>query len=154
MTSKIFKNKITLRVLTTFWLTATITFAHVWREVALQLFPHLQVKNTLCQERISWPTSWMHEVKIILRKRMDMTVFTKVIYYARKKPRIEESAKMVNTHHSLQSYYSLTLTYRCVRVCSSELIRILCQHPPPGIWLSILSWPEAGRLGGRQKTSK
>ena len=51
---------------------------------------------------------------------------------------------MVNTLHSLQSYYSLTSTYRCLRVCSSELVRILCQHPLPRIWLSILSWPEAG----------
>ena len=49
-------------------------------------------------------------------------------------------------------YYSLTSTYRCLRVCSSELVRILCQHPPPGIWLSILRWPEGGRLGGQQKT--
>ena len=48
-TSKIFKNKITLLwVLTTFLLTATITFAHVWREATLQLFHStlLHIKNT------------------------------------------------------------------------------------------------------------
>ena len=48
MTSKIFKNKITLLwVLTTFYKhTATITFADVWREATLQIFSHLHVKNT------------------------------------------------------------------------------------------------------------
>ena len=47
MTSKIFRNMITLRVLTIFWLAATITFPHVWREATLQLllFPHLHIKN-------------------------------------------------------------------------------------------------------------
>ena len=58
-----------------------------------------------------------------------------------------EGTKIVNTSHALQIikyYYSLTSTYLCLRVCPSELIRILCQHPPPGIWFSIHSQ----RLGG------
>ena len=67
---------------------------------------------------------------------------------------IEGGAKIVNTHHTLQSYYPETSTYRCLRVCPSEVVRILCQHPPSCIWLSILSWPEAGQLGGQQNTSQ
>ena len=92
-------------------------------------------------------------MKIIVRKQMDMAVLAKVI--SREiEAQDRKSAKMVNTRHWLQSYYSLTSTYCCLRVCSSELVQILCQHPPPGICLSILSWPEAGRLGGQLKTSK
>jgi len=32
-------------------------------------------------------------------------------------------------------------TYHWLWVCSSEFARLLCQHLPPGIRLSILSWP-------------
>ena len=70
---------------------------------------------------------------------------------------IEEGAKMVNTRHSLESYYSLTSNLHIIdfeSVLQSSFKLILCQHPPPSIWLSILSWPEAGRLGGQQKSSK
>ena len=27
-------------------------------------------------------------------------------------------------------HHSLTSTYHCLRVCPSELVRVLCQHPP------------------------
>ena len=55
---------------------------------------------------------------------------------------MEECAKIVNTRHALQSYYyhSLTSTYHCLRVCPSELVRVLCQHPPH---LAVHSWPES-----------
>ena len=37
---------------------------------------------------------------------------------------------------SIKYYYSLTSTYLCLRVCPSELVRILCQHPPS--WYLVL----------------
>ena len=67
--------------------------------------------------------------------------------------RIRENSKHAS-RATVKYYYSLTSTYLCLRVCPSELVRILYQHPPPGNGLSILRWPEAERLGGQQKTSK
>ena len=50
---------------------------------------------------------------------------------------------------TIKYYYFLTSTYSVLRVCPSDVFRILS-----GIWLSIFRWPEAGRLGGQQKTRK
>ena len=83
---------------------------------------------------------------------MDLTVITKGQRYIMRDRRRENSKHA--SRATIKYYYSLTSTYRCLRVCPSELVRILCQHPPPGIWLSILRWPEAARLGGQQKTRK
>ena len=55
---------------------------------------------------------------------MDLTVIFKGILCE-----LEEGAKIiVSTSHARQiiSYYCLTSTYLCLRVCASELLRILC----------------------------
>ena len=80
---------------------------------------------------------------------MDFSVY--IVYIVRDRRR--ENSKHAS-RATIKYHYSLTFTYRCLRVCSSDLLRILYQHPPPGIWLSILRWAEAGRLGGPQKTRK
>ena len=67
--------------------------------------------------------------------------------------RIRENSKHAS-RATVKYYYSLTSTYLYLRVCPSELVRILYQHPPPGIRLFILCRPEAEQLGGQQKTRR
>ena len=63
---------------------------------------------------------------------------------------MQDRRRKIASHATIKYYYSDFY----ISLSSTLSFRARSNSLPPDIWLFILRWPEAERLGGQQKTRK